>query len=225
MRSPMSGHRTFRPSIADRLTKAAMTASGSLPGPVIQLAGGAPRRIDGQVLDPHFQAGVRVMSLLSEGEYEDMPVEQARQTVERSAYTVSGNRIDLAVVKDLVLPLAGTDQPGDETARADLPARLYSPVHGDEALPMLVFFHGGGWVLGSIDSHDATCRYIARMGGLKVLSVDYRLAPEFLFPTAAEDALASFRYVRDNAGSLGVDPTRIAVGGDSAGGNLAAVVC
>lgn len=226
----MSGHRTFRPSIKDRLTKAAMTASGSLPGPLIQLAGGAPRRIDGQVLDPHFQAGVRVMSLLSEGEYEDIPLEQARQTVERSAYTVSGNRIELAVVKDLVLPLAGDDDTDDdrtgaETARADLPARLYSPVHGDEPLPMLVFFHGGGWVLGSIDSHDATCRYIARMGGLKVLSVDYRLAPEFLFPTAAEDALASFRYVRDNAESLGVDPTRIAVGGDSAGGNLAAVVC
>jgi acetyl esterase len=221
----MSGHRAYAPTIKDRLTKAAMTASGALPGKVIQLAAGTPRRIDGQVLDPHFQAGIRVMSLLSEGEYEDMTLEQARLTVERSAFTVSGDRIDLAVVKDLVLPLAGTDHPGDESARADLPARLYSPVHGDESLPMLVFFHGGGWVLGSIDSHDATCRYIARAGGLKVLSVDYRLAPEFLFPTAVDDALAAFRYVRDNADSLGVDPGRIAVGGDSAGGNLAAVVC
>lgn len=230
MRSPMSGHRDFTPSITDRLTKAAMTASGALPGAVIQLAAGAPRRIDGQVLDPHFQAGVRVMSRLSKGEYEDLPLEQARRTVERSAFTVSGNRIDLAVVKDLVLPLAGGDpaggeSAGEESARADLPARLYSPVDGDEPLPMLIYFHGGGWVLGSIDSHDATCRYIARMGGLKVLSVDYRLAPEFRFPTAVDDAVASFRYVRDNAGALGVDPERIAVGGDSAGGNLAAVVC
>ncbi|MDV8001937.1 alpha/beta hydrolase [Rhodococcus sp. IEGM 1408] len=220
MRSPMSGHRDFTPSIADRLTKAAMTASGALPGRLIQLAAGAPRRIDGQALDPHFQAGLRVMSRLSEGEYEDMPLAQARRTVERSAFTVSGDGIDLAVVKDLVLPLAG-----DDPARADLPARLYSPVHGDEPLPMLIFFHGGGWVLGSIDSHDATCRYIARTGGLKVLSVDYRMAPEFLFPTAVDDAVASFRYVRDNAATLGVDPERIAVGGDSAGGNLAAVVC
>ena len=88
-----------------------------------------------------------------------------------------------------------------------------------------VYFHGGGWVLGSVDSHDATCRYLARMGGLKVLSVDYRLAPEFLFPTAVDDAVASFRYVRDNAAALGVDPDRIAVGGDSAGANLATVVC
>lgn len=226
----MSGHRNFTPSLTDRLTKTAMTASGALPGRLIQLAAGTPQRIDGQVLDPHFQAGVRVMSRLSKGEYEDMPLEQARQGVERSAFTVSGGRIDLAVVKDLVLPLAGGGSSGagpggDGSTRADLPARLYSPVGGDEPLPMLIFYHGGGWVLGSVDSHDATCRYVARTGGLKVLSVDYRMAPEFLFPTAVDDAVASFRYVRDNAGALGVDPERIAVGGDSAGGNLAAVVC
>ncbi len=226
----MSGHRDFTPSISDRLTKAAMTASGALPGRLIQLAAGAPRRIDGQVLDPHFQAGIRVLSRLSHGEYEDMPLEQARQALERSAFTVSGDRIDLAVVRDLVLPLtvdgpAGGDPTGVDAARADLPTRLYSPARGDEPLPMLVYFHGGGWVLGSIDSHDATCRYLARMGGLKVLSVDYRLAPEFRFPTAVDDALAAFRYVRDHAAALGVDPQRIAVGGDSAGGNLAAVVC
>lgn len=220
MRSPMSGHRAFTPSLQDRLAKAAMTAAGVLPGRLLQLVAGAPRRVDGQVLDPHFQAGVKVMSLLSKGEYEDLPLEEARLTVERSAFTVSGPTIDLAVVTDIVLPLAG-----DDPDRADLPARLYSPVRGDETLPVLVFYHGGGWVLGSIDSHDATCRYIAEQGGLKVLSVDYRLAPEFRFPTAAEDALAAFRYVRDHAAELGVDPERIAVGGDSAGGNLAAVVC
>ncbi len=216
----MSGHRTYRPSLQDRLSKIVMTSAGALPGPVIQLVAGAPEAIDGQLLDPHFQAGVKAMSLLSDGEYEDMTIEKARKTVEKSAFTVSGDRIDLAVVSDLVLPLGG-----DDPARADLPARLYSPSHGSEALPMLVYFHGGGWVLGSVDSHDATCRYLARMGGLKVLSVDYRLAPEFLFPTAVDDAVASFRYVRDNAAALGVDPDRIAVGGDSAGANLATVVC
>lgn len=216
----MSGHRAFTPSLGDRLTKTVMTAAGFLPGPLLRVLGGTPKRVDGQVLDPHFQAGLRVISMMSEGEYQDLTVENARSVVERSAFTVSGKKIDLAVVDDIVLPLADT---GPD--RADLPARLYSPTDGDDPLPVLVYFHGGGWVLGSVDSHDATCRYIAATGGLKVISVDYRLAPEFRFPTATEDALAAFRYVRDNAAELGVDPSRIAVGGDSAGGNLAAVVC
>lgn len=220
MRTSMSGHRAFVPTTTDRLVKAAMTTAGRLPGGLIQLIAGRPRHVDGQTLDPHFQAGVKVMSLLSKGEYEDMPVEEARLTLDRSAYTVSGDPIPLAVVRDIVLPLAG-DDPGS----ADLPARVYSLVETDEPQPTLIYFHGGGWTLGSIESHDATCRYIARMGGVKVISVDYRLAPEFKFPTPVNDVLAAFRYVRDNAEEVGVDPTRIAVGGDSAGGNLAAVVC
>ena len=216
----MSGHRAYTPTTADRLVRAAMTAAGRLPGGMLRPIAGSPRRLDGLTLDPHFQAGLRVISLMTGGEYEDLPLKQARETLERSAFTASGDRIDLAVVEDIVLPLAG-----DDPARADLSARLYSPVGTDEVLPLLIYFHGGGWTLGSIDSHDSTCRFIAREGGLKVLSVDYRLAPEFTFPTPVEDCLASFRYVRDNAVELGVDATRIAVGGDSAGGNLATVVC
>lgn len=220
MNSPMSGHRAFTPSLADRLTRVAMTAAGALPAALIRPLAGPVTRVDGQTLDPHFQAGLRVVGMSVKGEYQDLPLEEARETVDRSAYTVSGSTIDLAVVEDIVLPLAGSDP-----ARADLPARLYSPVDTGEPLPVLVYFHGGGWVLGSVDSHDATCRYIARTGELMVISVDYRLAPEFTFPTPVEDCLAAFRYVRDNADTLGVDPTRIAVGGDSAGGNLATVVC
>src|SRR5699024_2874466 len=91
-----------------------------------------------------------------------------------------------------------------------------------EELPVLIYFHGGGWVLGSIDSHDSTCRYLARTGGLNVLSVDYRMAPEHLFPTAVDDALAAFRYVRDHARTLGAERKRSAVEGDSAGGSRAA---
>ena len=216
----MSGHRAFVPTLADRFVKAAMTTAGRLPGGLIRAIAGSPRQVDGQTLDPHFQAGLRVISLMAGGEYEDLALEEARETVERSAFTASGDRIDLAVVQDIILPLAG-----DDPARADLPARLYAPVDTDGPQPVLIYFHGGGWTLGSVDSHDATCRYLAREGGLKVLSVDYRLAPEFQFPTAVKDTLAAFRYVRDNATELGVDASRIAVGGDSAGGNLAAVVC
>ncbi len=218
MNSPVSGHRAFIPSVRDRLTRGAMTAAGSVPSTAIRLAAGTPTVVDGQRLDPHFQLGLRMIGLLSEGEYEDMTVARARTALERSSFHVAGTPVQLASVRDVVLPL------GDDAASADLNARWYRP-DDDEELPVLIYFHGGGWVLGSIDSHDSTCRYLARTGGLNVLSVDYRMAPEHLFPTAVDDALAAFRYVRDHARTLGVDPNRIAVGGDSAGGNLAAVVC
>ena len=104
-----------------------------------------------------------------------------------------------------------------------VPARLYKP-NNNTNLPLLVYYHGGGWVIGNLDSHDAVCRSLANKMGHAVLSVDYRLAPEHPWPAAAEDALCSLRWAYDNADELGINPDRIAVGGDSAGGNLAAVV-
>ena len=106
---------------------------------------------------------------------------------------------------------------------AGIPVRLYRP-SADTNLGLLVYFHGGGWVLGSINSHDATCRSIANQSGHAVLSVDYRLAPEDPFPAGLEDCLAATEWAARNAADLGIDPARIAEGGDSAGGNLAAVV-
>jgi acetyl esterase len=104
-----------------------------------------------------------------------------------------------------------------------IPARLYSaPTAG--AAPMLVFYHGGGQVIGSLDTHDDLCRKICRDGDLHVLSVDYRLAPEHKAPAGADDAFAAFLWAREHAADLGADPDRVAVGGDSAGGNLTALV-
>ncbi|BCI52593.1 lipase [Mycolicibacterium litorale] len=107
----------------------------------------------------------------------------------------------------------------------DIPARLYRPTTPEPDSALLVFYHGGGFVIGDLDTHDQLCRLISRDGGLTVLSVDYRLAPEHKAPAAADDAYAAFRWASEHAADLGVDAERIAVGGDSAGGNLAAVVC
>lgn len=108
-----------------------------------------------------------------------------------------------------------------------IPLRLVRPagVPDDARLPLLVYFHGGGWVIGDLDTHDVLCRSLAAGAGCAVLSVDYRLAPEQPFPAAVDDCLAALHYAVDQADALGVDAARIAVGGDSAGGNLAAAAC
>ena len=106
--------------------------------------------------------------------------------------------------------------------------RLYRPLartHADHGpLPVLVYFHGGGWTIGDLDTHDTLCRQFGDGAGCAVVSVNYRLAPEYRFPAAVEDCVAATRWVRNHAQALGLDGARIAVGGDSAGGNLAAVV-
>lgn len=107
----------------------------------------------------------------------------------------------------------------------EIPARAYTPVAaGGEPLPTLVFFHGGGFVIGSIETHDGLCRMLANDSACRVISVEYRMAPEHKFPAAVEDAFAAVSWIEKNAANLGVDANRLAVGGDSAGGNLAAVV-
>ncbi len=106
-----------------------------------------------------------------------------------------------------------------------IPLRLYRPLGAsDEALPALIYFHGGGWVIGDLDTHDTLCRELANGSGCAIVSVDYRLAPEHPFPAAFDDALAATRWVCRQSKALGLDEKRIAVGGDSAGGNLAAAV-
>jgi acetyl esterase len=126
-----------------------------------------------------------------------------------------------------------SDGPKQEVAKVEdqtidlkdrsVPIRIYRSE--DKTQPALVFYHGGGWVVGSIESHDATCRELANLAACTVISVDYRLAPEHRFPAAVEDAYDAFQWIADHAEALGIAGSKLAVGGDSAGGNLATVVC
>ena len=120
-------------------------------------------------------------------------------------------------------PVAGVEDRTIPSPNGDLPIRIYTP-EGDGPLPVLVFFHGGGWVVGNLESHDATCRALTNAAGCITIAVDYRLAPEHKFPAAPEDCYEATKWAVLNVASLGGDPHRVAVGGDSAGGNLAAAV-
>jgi acetyl esterase len=137
---------------------------------------------------------------------------QAREAYEKGADVLEVSKAQLARVEDL--SFASRDG-------AQIALRLYAPSH--EKLPVLLFFHGGGFVIGSIQTHDILCRELARLSGAAVISVDYRLSPEHPFPTAQNDAWDALLWLREHAESLGLDGTQIAVGGDSAGGTLAAV--
>jgi acetyl esterase/lipase len=177
----------------------------ALPPPAARLLAGRPVVIDGQRLDPEMQFGMRLVALSERG----------------GPSTPAAARADLAgSVRRVVLPLPIGSV---EALRVGaMPGRLYRPRAGSGGL--LVFFHGGGFVVGDLDTHDAPCRFLAERSGAAVLSVDYRLAPEHRFPAAVDDALAAFAWAREHAAELGLDPARIAVGGDSAGGTLATVV-
>jgi acetyl esterase len=131
----------------------------------------------------------------------------------------------MAMVGPKDVPVGKTQNILVPSPNGGIPVRVYTPVAaGSEPMPALVYFHGGGFVIGSVDAVDGLCRIMANEGGLRVISVDYRLAPEDKFPAALDDCHAAAKWVCDNAAEIGVDANRVAVGGDSAGGALAAEV-
>lgn len=167
------------------------------------------------VLDPRTQAIINAMSAQFPdlgGAVTDAPTARAMLD---SAPSPPAPDVSLRRVEDAGVPVEGA---------APVPVRIYWPER-DGPLPAIVFFHGGGFVISSVEGHDSFARKLAAGSGAVVVSVDYRLAPEHRYPAAVDDAVAATSWVYENASSLGVDSTRIAVAGDSAGGNLAAVVC
>ncbi|WP_205877172.1 alpha/beta hydrolase [Mycobacterium camsae] len=169
--------------------------------------------IDGNTLDPTLQlmlTGMRAVGI--DGLVVDDDPGASRDLMHQTMVELPGPQIHVEVDEISIPGPAG-----------EIRARHYRPPNGDSA-PLLVFYHGGGWVIGDLDTHDALCRLTCRDAGTHVLSVDYRLAPEHPAPAAIEDAFAAFQWACEHAAELGAAPGRVAVGGDSAGGNLAAVV-
>ena len=173
---------------------------------------GRPVRLDGHELSVRTQLMLRLMRVVREkGAEEYADLARGRAAVVRQA-RVAGGR----------LPVGRVDERTVRGAAGPLRARLYVPTGVTEPGPLLVFFHGGGMVYGDLDSHDATCRFLAEEAGVRVLAVDYRLAPEHVFPAGVDDAWAAYDWVVGNAADYDALPDRLAVGGDSAGGYLAA---
>ncbi len=145
-----------------------------------------------------------------------LPYAQGRAVVDQMSEDSEAAPPDVAAVDDG--GFAGPD--------GKIHFRRYRPLGSASGpLPTLIYYHGGGFVIGNIETHDSTCRRLANKSRCQVISIDYRLAPEHPFPASTDDGIAAFRHIRDNAASFGVDAKRIAVGGDSAGGAIAAVVC
>ena len=168
-------------------------------------------------LDPDAAAVFKAFQEAGRPAYETLTAPEARAFYLAGRVVSNPEPPELKSVTPLAIP----------APHGAIPARTYTPnvlrQRGGLA-PCLVFFHGGGWVIGDLDSHDVVCRKLAHEGELIVISVDYRLAPEHKFPAAADDAITATKWVADNARQFGIDAAQLLVGGDSAGGNLAAVV-
>ncbi|MDE3070669.1 MAG: alpha/beta hydrolase fold domain-containing protein, partial [Acidobacteriota bacterium] len=218
-RAQWAARRSGLPSGGTRRWRAILEAGAvrtlaALPQGLTARLAGAPTMIDGQRLDPEVQLALGLLALASEQPLETLSPAQARAQVSRDASLFQGPPIPLRATEELTIP----------AGHGPIPARLHVPEPAPGEGGLLVYFHGGGFVVGDLDSHDNTCRFLASQAGVRVLSVHYRRAPEHPFPAAAEDALTAFLFACGEAHVLGAEAGRIAVGGDSAGGNLAAVV-
>ena len=164
-------------------------------------------------LDPRFQAYLDRLAPQVVEDWAAVDPVQFRKWLEKQTRLEGGAPPEVALVQDMTIP-------GDDVA---IPARVYTPAGGTAPRPAIVFFHGGGSVIGSLNTHDRQARALANATGAVVVAVDYRLAPEHKFPCAVEDAFLAVSWVASSAATLGVDAARMAVFGDSAGANLSTV--
>ncbi len=192
-----------------RLERMVLGGAMALPEAAQRALAGRPVRIDGTTLAADVALMLRLQRLARLPGAEELPIAEGREVLRATTALTAGDQ-PIGSVRSLRV--------------ADLPARLYVPEKAPSPGPLLVYFHGGGFWCGDLDTHDAVCRFQAEQSGVRVLSVAYRLAPEHAFPAAHDDAAAAYAWTVEHAAELGADRARLGVGGDSAGGNLAAGV-
>jgi acetyl esterase len=191
-------------SVKEAVERAVLRRLTSLPEAAQRPIAGRRVEIDGQRLATDVQLALTLKRLAREPSAESLPMEQGRAVIRRDTALAGGSQ-PIGSVRDLEV--------------AGLGARLYTPSAPIDGA-LLVFFHGGGFMHGDLETHDAGCRFLSQTSGTAVLAIDYRLGPEHRFPAAHDDALAAYEWAVTHAEELGADPDRIGVGGDSAGGNL-----
>lgn len=185
-----------------------------LPRPALRLIAGDPIRIDGQELCLEVQAVLRLQGLVGHGRMAADTPQRARKAMAHGIDVIQRQPVTGVAVTPHNVP----------TRNGELKGRLYRPETRSETSPLMVYYHGGGWVVGDLDTHDDVCRFLAKHADIRVLAVDYRLAPEHPFPAATEDAVDTYAYAVEHAEEMGSSADSLVVGGDSAGGNLAALV-
>ncbi|UTX54299.1 alpha/beta hydrolase [Leucobacter aridicollis] len=194
--------------LSERLMRGAIRTLGSMPHWVQRIIAGKPVEVDGQQLATEVQMALRILNRLPGNDFTQLPLAEARAQIDAEARIFGGTH-DVAEVTDFVIP----------TRAGTVGARRYANTPDARGRGTVLYFHGGGWVVGSLESADSACRFIAAESGLEVIAVDYRLAPEHPFPAGLEDAIDAYRWARAERPGA-----RIAVAGDSAGGNLSATV-
>jgi acetyl esterase len=201
------------PDLRFRLESSLLRVVLGLPPRLQRLLVRHPIVVDGEPLAPELQLMLRLQKLARIPAAETLPLQEARVALLRQQLLVGG-RQHVGALRELEV----------DGAAGPIRARLYTPTErlGADPAPTMLFLHGGGWMYGDLESHDPACRFLAEHSGVQLLAIDYRLSPEHKFPAASDDCKAAYRWLVEHADEVNADPTRLAVGGDSAGGSLSA---
>ena len=209
---PAAEEATVKHAPLDVVAKGVLSVLSRLPEGVQRRIAGDLAVEHGTTVHPEVGMALRLLNAVPASSFETLPLEQARAQIDAEAW-VFGKRTEVGRVEDLSIP----------TPEGSVPARRYDPREDGPGRAVLVYFHGGGFVLGGLESADSVCRFLCARANITVLAVDYRLAPEHSFPAAPDDALAAYRWAVQQAPGWGIGPDRVLLGGDSAGGNLTIV--
>lgn len=202
-------------SVKPAILRSVTAGTLSLPSPLLRALGRARLApVDGKRLDLQLAAMLQMGDLVGKANVTAETPDAARREMRESVQIASSPALEHVRSRDFDIPGPG----------GKIPARFYEPDEISPTSPLVMYIHGGGWVTGDLETHDSLCRVIASKANVRVVAIDYRLSPEHRFPAAPDDCLAAFRWLAEHAEEFGTDAARIAVMGDSAGGNLSAVI-